>query len=137
MKKMQKKLKKKLRGMTLVEIIVALAVFAMLGTILVLAALSIDKHSRSARHLNDKVAVQGPIAEAQNTDGSVLIDDDFEIKVNSNITVKGKLYDTADYEQATDGTFVKATDDSETADLNLKYIAGIQMPTEAATSASP
>lgn len=137
MKKMQKKSKKKLRGMTLVEIIVALAVFAMLGTILVLAALSIDKHSRSARHLNDKVAVQGPIAEAQNTDGSVLIDDDFEIKVNSNITVKGKLYDTADYEQATDGTFVKATDDSETADLNLKYIAGIQMPTEAATSASP
>lgn len=137
MKKIQKKSKKKLRGMTLVEIIVALAVFAMLGTILVLAALSIDKHSRSARHLNDKVAVQGPIAEAQNTDGSVLIDDDFEIKVNSNITVKGKLYDTADYEQATDGTFVKATDDSETADLNLKYIAGIQMPTEAATSASP
>ncbi len=137
MKKMQKKSKKKLRGMTLVEIIIALAVFAMLGVVLVLAALSVEKHSRAARNINEKVAVQGPIAEAQNLDGSVLVDDNLEIKVNSNITVKGKLYDTGDYEQATDGSLVKATDNSESAGLDLKYIAGIQMPTEAATSASP
>jgi len=136
---MQKKSKKKLRGMTLVEIIIALAVFAMLGAILVLAAMSVEKHSRAARHLNDKVAVQGPIAEAQNKDGSVCLDDNYEIKVNSNITIKGALYDTADYENATDssGNKVLATEHADTEGLNLKYIADIKMPTEAATSASP
>ena len=61
-----KKLKKKLQGMTLVECIIAIAVMAMMATILLLLGSAIDSHSRAARQLNRKIAVEGPVAEAQN-----------------------------------------------------------------------
>ncbi len=134
MKNIQKKSKKKLRGMTLVEIIIALAVFAMLGALLVLAALSIEKHSRAARKINDKVAVQGPIAESQNKAGSVVLEDNFEITVNGNIKIEATLYDTANYIEDASGNLVRATDHPESEDLNFKYIADIQMPTQAPTT---
>lgn len=76
-----KKFVKKLRGMTLVEIIIALAVLAMLSMILVTLGSAAEKHSRAARSLNDRVAVEGPIAEAQNGNESYLADNNYEIKV--------------------------------------------------------
>lgn len=76
-----KKFMKKLRGMTLVEIIVALAVFAMLSFILVTLGSSAEKHSRAARSLNSRVAVEGPIAEAQNGNESYLADNAYQIRV--------------------------------------------------------
>lgn len=76
-----KKFMKKLRGMTLVEIIVALAVFAMLSIVLVTLGSSAEKHSREARSLNSRVAVEGPIAEAQNGNESYLADNAYQIKV--------------------------------------------------------
>lgn len=129
MKNKVSKRKRKFRGMTLIEIIIALAIFAIMGFMLVLAATTIEQHSRAAKELNDKVAVQGPIAEAQNKSGSVLLDDSVEIKVNSNIIVKGALYDTADYVVDADGNYVRATDGAYYEDLNLKYIADISVPT--------
>lgn len=76
-----KKLKSKLRGMTLVEMIVALAVFAMLALILVLMGSAVEKNTRAANNLNSRIAVNGPIAEAQNTKDSFLADNNFVIQV--------------------------------------------------------
>ncbi|MBR4627671.1 MAG: type II secretion system protein [Ruminococcus sp.] len=76
-----KKLKSKLSGMTLVEMIVALAVFAMLALILVLMGSAVEKNSRAAHDLNSRVAVNGPIAEAQNTNDSFLADNNFVVQV--------------------------------------------------------
>ncbi len=76
-----KKIMKKLRGMTLVEIIVALAVFAMLSLVLVTMGNAAEKHSRAARSLNSRVAVEGPIAEAQNGNESYLADNAYQIRV--------------------------------------------------------
>ena len=76
-----KKLKSKLSGMTLVEMIVALAVFAMLALILVLMGSAVKKNTRAANNLNSRIAVNGPIAEAQNTKDSFLADNNFVIQV--------------------------------------------------------
>ena len=70
-----KKLKSKLSGMTLVEMIVALAVFA------VLMGSAVEKNTRAANNLNSRIAVNGPIAEAQNTKDSFLADNNFVIQV--------------------------------------------------------
>jgi prepilin-type N-terminal cleavage/methylation domain-containing protein len=84
-----KKLKSKLSGMTLVEMIVALAVFAMLALILVLMGSAVEKNSRAARDLNSRVAVNGPIAEAQKLDDSFLASNNFVVQV-----ANGKDYTT-------------------------------------------
>lgn len=60
-----KQFKKKLKGMTLVEVVIAIAVFAIMGALLVTAANLINVHLKSTNQLNAKVAEQGPIAEAQ------------------------------------------------------------------------
>lgn len=137
MEKNNKKSKKKLRGMTLVEVIIAIAIFAMLGAVLILVGTSIDQYSRSTKHMNDKIAVQGPIAETQDTDGSVLINDNLEIKVNGSITVRGNLYDTAQYAIDDSGNYSEVPDENGRTGKNLKYITGIQFPTAAATTAAP
>ena len=76
-----KKNKKKLRGMTLVEVVIAIVIFAALSLVLVVVGNSIEAHQRAARKLNNKVAVQGPIAEAQNKQSALLVNDEYEIKV--------------------------------------------------------
>ena len=50
-----KKTKKKLRGMTLVEVIIAILVFALLGMVLMGVGNATDAHQRSARKYNNKV----------------------------------------------------------------------------------
>ena len=93
-----KKNKKKLRGMTLVEVVIAIVIFASLSLVLVVVGNSIEAHQRAARKLNNKVAVQGPIAEAQNKQSALLVNDDYEITVeksgdsSASVVVKGKLY---------------------------------------------
>ncbi|MCM1008940.1 MAG: type II secretion system GspH family protein [Ruminococcus flavefaciens] len=93
-----KKNKKKLRGMTLVEVVIAIVIFASLSLVLVVVGNSIEAHQRAARKLNNKVAVQGPVAEAQNKQSALLVNDDYEITVEksgdsaASVVVKGKLY---------------------------------------------
>jgi len=76
-----KKFKKKLSGMTLVEMIISLAVFASLALILATMGSAVEKHSREARKINTNVAVNGPIAEAQRTNDSYIGNDQFVIQV--------------------------------------------------------
>lgn len=139
-----KKLKRNLRGMTLVEIIISLAVFAMLGIILVMVGKSVEEHSRAAHHLNNKIVVEGPIAEAQKNDSAFLLNDEIEIKVakaqkttdaNGNVmnvlpadgvvTIKGALYNT-DPELGTNATDANGDPIPDPGavsnDYNLKYV---------------
>lgn len=124
------KKKKKLKGMTLIEIIVSIAVFAMISLILVMLGTSVNAQRRSARKVNEKVAFQGPIAEAQNDENSLLMDDEYEITVGkvgsaSTVTVvKGKLYSAQGYILDEDGNKVAAP---EAEKANLKFIE-IQKP---------
>lgn len=124
------KKKKKLKGMTLIEIIVSIAVFAMISLILVILGTSVNAQRRSARKVNEKVAFQGPIAEAQNDENSLLMDDEYEITVGkvgsaSTVTVvKGKLYSAQGYILDEDGNKVA---DPEAEKANLKFIE-IQKP---------
>ncbi len=125
------KKKKKLRGMSLIEIIVSIAVFAMISLILVTLGSAVNAQRRSTKRVNDKVAVQGPIAEAQNDENSLLMDDEYEITVakkgsdSTKVEVKGKLYSAQGYIIDADGNKV-ADPDAEKA--NLKFIE-IQKPT--------
>lgn len=125
------KKKKKLRGMTLIEIIVSIAVFAMISLILVMLGSAVNAQRRSTKRVNDKVAIQGPIAEAQNDENSLLMDDEYEITVakkgaaSTSVVVKGKLYSAQGYIIDEDGNKV-ADPDADKA--NLKYIE-IQKPT--------
>ncbi|MBQ8181300.1 MAG: type II secretion system protein [Ruminococcus sp.] len=133
------KKKKKLKGMTLVEIIVAIAVFAAVSLILVMLGTAVDAQQRSARRVNKKVAVQGPIAEAQNDTNALLLNDEFDIVVakkdspESKVTVKGKLYSTQEFTIDDDGNKVADPDADE---ANLKFIE-IQKPSSGSAPTPP
>jgi prepilin-type N-terminal cleavage/methylation domain-containing protein len=83
-----KKLNKKLKGMTLVEIIVSLAIFAMFAMILVMLGNSVEKNSREANKLNKKVAVNGPVAEMQNSKKTYIANDKHVIRVADKKTLQ-------------------------------------------------
>ena len=125
------KKKKKLKGMTLVEIVVSIAVFAAISLILVMVGSAVNAQQRSANRVNRKVAVQGPLAEAQNDSQALLLDDEYEIYVakkdspSSGVTVKGKLYSTEEFIIDEDGNRVSSPDAEK---ANLKFIE-IQKPT--------
>lgn len=124
------KKKKKLKGMTLVEIVVSIAVFAAISLILVMVGSAVNAQQRSANRVNRKVAVQGPLAEAQNDANALLLNDEYEIYVakkdspSSGVTVKGKLYSTEEFVIDADGNKVSSPDAEK---ANLKFIE-IQKP---------
>lgn len=67
-----KKLKtnrKKLKGMTLLEVVIAIAVFAVAATLLVQAGLSVIYNVRSSKNLVKKVNYQSKIVAARPTPG--------------------------------------------------------------------
>ena len=57
-----KKGKKKLKGMTLIEMIISIAVFAALCGILVMVGTHIDAQSRATNNLKDKIVKESPYA---------------------------------------------------------------------------
>lgn len=58
--------RKKLKGMTLVEIIIAMAVFAVLGVILLGIGQVVDSTTKASSRLNKKMTVQAPYAASKN-----------------------------------------------------------------------
>lgn len=58
--------RKKLKGMTLVEIIIAMAVFAVLGVILLGIGQVVDSTTKASSRLNKKMTVQAPYASSKN-----------------------------------------------------------------------
>lgn len=57
-----KKPKKKLKGMTLFEMIISIAIFAIMGGLLILVGTTIDKQSRATRNLRNKITEESPYA---------------------------------------------------------------------------
>lgn len=93
----------KKRGMTLVEVIISIAVMAVLALLLTTVGVTIDNYRQDTKMRNDRIAVEGPAAESRDTKDSgrgKLVDDDFKITVSksggSSIEVTGKLYSTSD-----------------------------------------
>ena len=95
-----KKSRRKKRGMTLVEVIVSIAVMAVLALLLTTIGVTIDAYRKDTKVRNDKVAVEGPAAEARDNNRGKLVDEEFVINVKRNggssVEVKGKLYSTSD-----------------------------------------
>lgn len=88
---------KKLKGMTLFEIIIALAVFAGFGVILITAGVSIDKISKATTNLKGKMVVQSSYAANKKT-----------------------VYDTDPYT----GADIKLTDDAIQISVNVNGASG-------------
>jgi prepilin-type N-terminal cleavage/methylation domain-containing protein len=57
-----KKSKKKLKGMTLIEMIIAIAIFGIMGGLLILVGMHIDATTRAGNNLKYKVATESPYA---------------------------------------------------------------------------
>ena len=57
-----KKSKKKLKGMTLVEMIISIAIFAIMGGLLILVGTHIDATNRATNVLKTKVSNESPYA---------------------------------------------------------------------------
>ena len=131
--------KKTLKGMTLVEILIATAILGIMTLFLAKNAYVIEDYNRATTKLNQKVAVEGPLAELQKPsviqkvdedNNPVLdefnnpvyvddvLDDSVKINVSDNdghtVSVKGKAY-------STEGAYT-SPDDVAGSGLNLKFI---------------
>ena len=69
-------MKKNLKGMTLVEVIISIAIFAMLGVVIISLGSNVDKTTRSSNRLNKRVAIQAPYAASQDTEYSYEVTED-------------------------------------------------------------
>lgn len=59
--------KKSFKGMTLAEVIISMAVFAMLGVILIKLGMVVDQTTKSSNRLNKRVSIQAPYAASRET----------------------------------------------------------------------
>lgn len=119
--------KKKFKGMTLIEIIVSLAIVSIMTTVLVLTAAVINNYMRSSNDVNNRVAQQAPVAEAQDVfaaDQSATVS--LEIVLDNNISLHANSY--AVY----DDTEMAAHSDEFGSGLNMKFITDIETTTDAA-----
>lgn len=122
MKENMKKSRKK-RGMTLVEVIISIAVMAVMTLLLTTIGVTIDNYRRDTKARNSKITVESPIAEARkSSDDSVkMLNDNFKVTVNG-VEIKGKFYSTGVQVDTTvdeDGNTVPVYDNGSG---NLKFI---------------
>lgn len=110
-------MKKKLKGMTLVEVLVALAVFTIISALLASAVAGVCNIVRKTDRLNKKISDEAPQAEQRNgelvtqPDGSA---DSMEIVINGkSYTVPVKDYVVTDSSGIDDGGDFKYFEVSE------------------------
>lgn len=140
MKNESVKKKKSLKGMTLVEIIISLAIVSVMTVVLVATSSVINNFVKSARNVNNTVAVQVPIAETKDIGNAHKIegvDDEgnvvdyvaeitFDVKgkssggsdIDKSVTMQAQLYEAED----------PATLDADQigGNLNMKFLEDIQ-----------
>jgi prepilin-type N-terminal cleavage/methylation domain-containing protein len=130
---MNNKSKKTVKGMTLVEVLIAIFVLGVMGTLMAKAATISCSMMKSANHMTNKVEVEAPLAAAQENDVShdadvTVVDDDVTIAITGSFdadsvkTLKTKKYATA---QKTAGD--KFADTSKTVDADLVYFGVIDV----------
>jgi prepilin-type N-terminal cleavage/methylation domain-containing protein len=126
--------KRNFKGMTLVEIIVAMAILAIAGSVMCTAVSMVCKVKVNTNALNKKISYQAPIAGAKIKDGANEVEGEhtFTIQSTSDDTIKykvsGKIYqvksdDLLDYGKTIDGKTINGTEtDSTVADNhNFKF----------------
>ncbi len=125
-----KKLNKKVfKGMTLVEIIVAIAVLAIMTTVLVAASKAIQSYLRSSKDINDRVAVQAPVAQAGDVDAASEMAEEVQIFIiptigqQATIPLSGKVYAVYDNDE------MEAHENEAGGELNMKFITHIETTT--------
>ncbi|MBR3970793.1 MAG: prepilin-type N-terminal cleavage/methylation domain-containing protein [Ruminococcus sp.] len=135
MKKFNLKKKRKAKGMTLLEIIIAIAIVGAMTAALVAASNSINVYLRSANDMNGRVAMQAPIAEAHNAkaarqevSGGVNIVLNPSVPNGGNINLSGKTYAVFDQ------PLLDQYDEEFGRGLNMKFIVDVQTTTEATTT---
>lgn len=120
------KKRKKFKGMTLMEIIISLAVLAVLTLVLVQTSNAINMYIRSANNVNKKTVQQAPVAEIGHKDAGELVQADVTIKVSN-----------AKFSQDLNGDAYKVNDDLSGneigGNLNMQYIVDL----EAVTTTAP
>lgn len=130
-----KKIKNKVfKGMTLYEIMIAIAILAVLTLILVTVASAINGYLGAANDVNDRVAEQAPVAEAK-LNGKAHEVGDVEIFIsvtsngaaNLNLSLSGKMHAVYDEEDMTEH------EDEAGGGLNMKFIDEFEFPSESAT----
>ncbi len=99
------KRKRKMKGMTLVEVLIALAIMGIMTLFLAKNASVIERYNRATSRLNQKTAIEGPLAETAQTEDidEALIDSSVSIHVGYNkddaskyAEVKGHAYSVKD-----------------------------------------
>jgi prepilin-type N-terminal cleavage/methylation domain-containing protein len=86
--------KKNLKGMTLVEIIIAMAVLAIMSTVVVTTVAGINKAKVSTNALNKKVNYEAPIADSMSTTfADETTDQKIILSYGGTYEVKGSLYE--------------------------------------------
>lgn len=89
-----KKIKKKLRAMTLVEVIVALAVFAVISALLASACANVCSIMQKTNRLSRKISVEAPDAELENVDNPVT-DASGDSKTTMTLTIGGRSFEVS------------------------------------------
>lgn len=127
-----KKLKNKkvLKGMTLVEIMISLAIVVVMSAILVVASGAITGYLRAANDVGDRVAIQAPIAQAKDIMAATEISGTITIilepsGIDGTIPLSGKMH--AVYDEA---QFQEHTNEAG-GGLNMKFITDVETETEA------
>lgn len=101
-----KKSKKKLKGMTLVEMIISIAIFAIMGGLLILVGTHIDATNRATNVLKTKVSNESPYAanhkinyvKKDNTQGTLTPENirvEFDVE-GATVALDGQKYNTED-----------------------------------------
>ena len=128
-----KKVNKKLKGMTLVEMIISIAIFAIMGGLLILVGTYIDATNRATNVLKNKVSVESPYAANQiptyeNKAGAIVelptSNVQIEVKVGSKeVKIDAKKYATEDI--ITDGLSAAdkaAVQKKANGNLNFQFV---------------
>lgn len=125
-----KKNRKKLKGITLVEIIISLAVVSVLTLVLVTVSSTINTYIKSANNVNKKVAQQAPVAEVKKENAAVKLDGEVDIVITGGTftaSLKGTEYAVEDPDSI---DRVHAGDE-----LNMKFVVLYTAP--ATTAVTP
>lgn len=131
MKKLNMK-RKVLKGMTLIEVIIAIAIVAVMSAIIVTAGMSINSYLRSAREVNDRVSLQAPVAQAGDKRAGVLMTEGVDIKLSPE-GVAGEIYLHGQAYAVYDDARMQEHTKEFGKGLNMKFIADIETTSEATT----
>lgn len=134
--------KKKFKGMTLMEVIISLAILAVLTLVLVQTSNTINMYIRSAKNVNRKTIEQAPVAEMGHKDAAREVAKDVVINVmygGTTVTLNGDAYEVGT--RATevvvdeDGNANIVEKDELGGNLNMQFI-DVKNPTAPPTTGS-